>query len=361
MAKVAINGWGRIGKMNGRIIIREMLEAKGAGKESELELVAINDRISLKKAAYLFKYDSVMGKWPGSVEIDEEKSELIVDGIHIIYIPGKEPSELPWRELGIDVVIESTGIFSQEYDSKIPGQGYRSHIDAGAKKVVLSFPPKDNGAKMVVMGANDNMITKDDDCLSNASCTTNCLAPVMKVLGEKFGLVFAGMDTIHSVTASQRVTDSAGSDMRKSRSAFDNIIPTTTGGAKATGKVVIDVYGTSNITYPLKDKFDGMAFRVPTLNGSVCSVTMVVPNEVTVEEVNSTIRLFAEGSMKGIIEYTEDPIVLKDIVGNPISSIFDAGFTKVIGGRMIKFIVWYDNEWGYSNRNIMLVKKIAKM
>ena len=332
MIKVAINGFGRIGRM----------VFKAGYKDPNIEFVAINDLTDNSILAHLLKYDSVHGRFEGKVEATG--TALIIDGKEIKAYAEKDPENLPWGDLGIDVVIESTGFFlTKELASK--------HLKAGAKKVLLSAPPKGNEfIKIIVLGVNDGIYNKDeDDIISNASCTTNCLAPLVKVLNDHLKLKKGLMTTVHAYTSTQRIVDAPCKDLRRARCAAENIIPTTTGAAKAMGKVIPEVEG----------KLDGMALRVPVPDGSVVDFVCEVEKDTSIKEVNKLMKEAAEGKMKGILQYMEDPIVSRDIIGNPYSSIFDIGFTKVMGGNMIKVLAWYDNEYGYSCRMIDLVKMMS--
>jgi len=333
--KVAINGFGRIG----RAVTRILLSRKG-----ELDLVAINDLADAKSLAHLFKYDTVMGKWKGSVEVKGD--ELVIDGKGIKVLAVRNPAELPWKEMGVDIVVESTGIFRTK---ESPKGGYGDHVKAGAKKVVLTVPAKDAIEATIVLGVNDEQLTPEVSFVSNASCTTNCLAPVAKVLHEAFGIERGLMTTIHAYTNDQRVTDMIHSDLRRSRAAAMNIIPTTTGAAKAVGKVMPELNG----------KLDGFALRVPVPDGSAVDLVVELKKKVTAEEINKAVKGAAEGALKGILEYCDEPIVSSDIIGNPASSIFDALSTMVIDGNMVKVVSWYDNEWGYSNRTVDIMEKLA--
>ena len=335
--KVAINGFGRIG----RAVARILLSRKGT-----LDLVAINDLADAKSLAHMFKYDTVMGKWKGTVEVKGD--ELVIDGKRIKVVAVKNPAELPWKAMGVEIVVESTGIFTSK---ESPKGGYGDHIKAGARKVVLTVPSKDNIDATIVLGVNDKALTSDVCCVSNASCTTNCLAPVAKVLHEAFGIEKGLMTTVHAYTNDQRVADMIHSDPRRSRAAAMNIIPTTTGAAKAVGKVIPE----------LKGKLDGFALRVPVPDGSVVDLVVQLKQKVTAEAVNAAIKVAAEGAMKGILEYCDEPIVSSDIIGNPASSIFDALSTMVMDGNLVKVVSWYDNEWGYSNRTVDIMEKLAKM
>ena len=330
MVKVAINGFGRIGRMVFR-----------AGyKDKDIEFVAINDLTETKTLANLLKYDSVHGRFKGKVEAKEKA--LVVEGKEIKVFAEKEPSNLPWGSLDIDVVVESTGKFTKKED-------LQKHLNAGAKKVLLSAPAKEGDVKTIVLGVNENTMNKEDKIISNASCTTNCLAPVARVLNENFGIVSGFMTTVHAYTGDQALVDAPHKDLRRGRSAAVNMVPTTTGAAKAVGIVIPE----------LKGKLDGLAIRVPTPNGSVTDLTANLSKEVTKEEINKALKNASQKELKGILEYTEDPIVSTDIIGNPHSSIVDAGLTSVIEKRLVKVIAWYDNEWGYSLRMIDLIKLMA--
>ncbi len=335
--KVGINGFGRIG----RLVFRVMAE-----QPERFEVVAINDLGSAEQLANLLKYDSTQGRFPGKVVAKQDA--IVVNGKEIPILSEKNPANLPWGEMGVDVAIEGTGIFrANKTDEKA---GYDSHLDAGAKKVIITAPAK-GSAKTVVLGVNDGELTADDHCISNASCTTNSLAPVVKILDEKFGITKGLMVTCHGYTNDQNTLDQLHSDMRRSRAAAVNIIPTTTGAAAAVGLVLPELNG----------KLDGYALRVPVPTGSITDLTINVEKETNIEEVNEAIKAAAEGEMKGIIEYTTDPIVSTDIIHHPASSIFDSGNTKVIGGDMVKVTMWYDNEWGYSNRTCDLAEMIMKL
>ncbi len=338
--RVAINGFGRIG----RLTFRNLME-----RSKEFEVVAINDLTDNKMLAYLLKYDSIHGRYPGEVGHDAEN--LIVNGKKILAIAERDPLKLPWGKLDVDVVIESTGIFTDRATDKKPG--YDTHLQAGAKKVVLSAPAKDGADLTCVLGVNDNKLSSSLKCVSNASCTTNCLAPIAKVLHETFGIESGLMTTVHAYTNDQRVQDLPHSDPYRSRAAAQNIIPTTTGAAKAVGLVIPELEG----------KLTGIAVRVPVPTGSMVDLTANLAKEASVESINAAMKAAAEGPLKGILKYTEDPIVSTDIVHDPHSSIFAADFTQVLGkkGKLIKVISWYDNEWGYSCRTADLVAKFGKM
>lgn len=328
--KVGINGFGRIG----RLVFRRALDLGG------IEFVGINDLTDAKTLAHLLKYDSVHGRFNGEVKVDGDS--IVVNGRPIKITAVKDPAELNWSELGVDVVIESTGVFRTQ-------EACEKHIAAGAKKVILTVPAKSDIDATVVLGVNEEVITGDEKVLSNASCTTNCLAPLVKVLNDKFGVEKGLMTTVHSYTNDQRLLDLPHSDLRRSRSAAVSIIPTSTGAAKAIGKVIPELNG----------KLDGMSLRVPTPDGSITDLVAELKKEVTVEEVNAAMKEAAEGSMKGILEYTEDPIVSADIVGNEHSSIFDS-LSTMVQGNMVKVVSWYDNEYGYSCRVVDLLLKITK-
>lgn len=328
MSKIAINGFGRIG----RLTFRNLIE------NDNVEIVAINDLTATDMLAHLLKYDSAHGRFNGTVEHTE--NSLIVNGKEITVYAQRDPETLPWAELGIDVVIESTGFFRD-------AQGMGKHIKAGAKKVALSAPASGD-IKTIVLGVNDGELTADDTMVSNASCTTNCLSPMAKVLDEKFGIESGFMCTIHAYTSDQRIQDAPHSDKRRARAAAVNMIPTSTGAAKAVALVLPQ----------LKGKLDGYAMRVPTITGSATDLTVTLSKEVTAEEVNAAMKEAAEGPLKGILMYTEDPIVSSDIVGDKHSCIFDAGVTSA-KGNLVKVLGWYDNEAGYSARLANLVERLA--
>lgn len=332
--KIAINGFGRIG----RNVFKIALE------RSDIEVVGINDLTSNKVLAHLLKYDSTQGKFDGTVDFDDEG--IIVNGKKIKVSEERSPANIPWSETP-DVVIESTGVFREKESAK---GGYGDHLKNGAKKVILTVPAKDQIDNMIVLGVNDDALKADDLCVSNASCTTNCLAPVAKVLHEKFGLESGLMNTIHSYTNDQSILDAPHSDLRRARSCAVSMIPTSTGAAAAVGKVLPDLNG----------KLNGLAVRVPTPTGSVVDLVANLSKEVTVDEVNAAMKEAAEGPLKGILEYTEDPIVSCDIIHNTHSSVFDAGATMAMG-KMVKILSWYDNEWGYSCRVVDLVTKVANI
>ena len=328
--RVAINGFGRIGRTFFRAA-----QTEGVG----FEIVAINDLTDVETLAHLLKYDSIMGRFNAEVEVKE--GALVVDGKEIKILAERDPQNLPWKDLGVDVVLESTGFFTE-------GSKAKAHIEAGAKKVILSAPGK-NIDGTFVMGVNDDQYdAANHHIVSNASCTTNCLAPMAKVLNDAFGIKQGLMTTIHAYTADQRLQDAPHSDLRRARAAAVNMVPTSTGAAAAVGLVLPE----------LKGKLDGFAVRVPTITGSITDLTFTASREVTVEEVNAAIKAAAEGPMKGIIKYNENPIVSKDIEGESISTVFDAPLTKVIGDQ-VKVIAWYDNEYGYVARLVMFTNKVV--
>ncbi len=335
MIKIAINGFGRIGRMSFRAIMEN---------HPELEVVAVNDLTSAETLAYLFKYDSVHDNFPG--EVHAEGDSIVVNGKKVKIYAERDPQNLPWKELGIDIVIESTGLFKKR-------EQMMKHINAGAKKVILTVPASkaDDVDATIVMGVNDNILTKEMQLVSNASCTTNCLAPMAKVLNDKFGIKRGLMNTIHSYTNDQKILDQPHSDLRRARAAAVSIIPTSSGAAKAVGLVIPELQG----------KLDGFAMRVPTPDGSVVDLTAEMKCNVTKEEINAAIKEAAEGPMKGILQYTADPIVSIDIVDNTHSSIFDSLLTQVMDGNMVKVISWYDNEKGYSTRVSDLAAKLATL
>jgi glyceraldehyde 3-phosphate dehydrogenase len=338
MTKVAINGFGRIG----RLVFRALVDQGLLGKE--VEVVAINDLVPATNLAYLLKYDSIQGRFNGTVEAPDDDT-LVVNGQTIKSLSiRKGPDALPWKELGIDIVIESTGLFLA--DSAAQG-----HIDAGAKKVILSAPGKGDGVKTVVIGVNDDELTADHNIVSNASCTTNCLAPITKVILENFGIAEGLMTTVHSYTATQKTVDGPSpKDMKGGRTAALNIIPSTTGAAKAVGLVLPAVQG----------KITGMAFRVPTPTVSAVDLTVKTEKSTSYEEICQKMKEASEGSLKGILGYTEDEVVSSDFIHDPLSSIFDAGSGIGLSDTFFKVISWYDNEWGYSNRCVELIQKLAK-
>ncbi|HEX5970214.1 MAG TPA: type I glyceraldehyde-3-phosphate dehydrogenase [Intrasporangium sp.] len=329
--RVGINGFGRIG----RNFLRAAL-ASGA----DLEVVATNDLMDNKTLAHLLKYDSILGRFPGEVTYDE--TSITVDGKSIRVFEEREPAKIDWASVGADVIVESTGFFTDAQKAK-------AHLDSGAKKVIITAPAK-NEDITIVMGVNDDLYdAANHTIISNASCTTNCLAPMAKVMHDEFGIVKGLMTTIHAYTADQNLQDGPHRDLRRARAAALNIVPTTTGAAKAIGLVLPE----------LKGKLDGFALRVPTPTGSATDLTFESSRETTVEEVNAAVKAAAEGPLKGYLVYTEDPIVSKDIETDPASCIFDAGLTRVIGNQ-VKVVGWYDNEWGYSNRLVDIVKLVGQ-
>ncbi len=336
--RVAINGFGRIG----RLVFRIMM-----ARPDCFEVVAVNDLTDNRTLATLLKYDSTHRRYQGDVDYNDDA--LIVNGHSLKALAERNPADLPWGELGVDVVVESTGVFaSRATDSK---PGYDTHLAAGAKKVVLSQPAKDGADLTCVMGVNDDKLTAEQKCVSNASCTTNCLAPVAKVLNDCFGIEKGLMTTVHAYTNDQRLHDLPHSDLYRARSAAQNIIPTSTGAAKAVGLVIPE----------LKGKLTGIAFRVPVPTGSVVDLTVLLGKSASEEEVNQTIKDAAAGRLQGILCYTEDPIVSSDVIGDPHSSIFAADFTQIIDGNLLKVVSWYDNEWGYSCRTVDLVERMGQL
>lgn len=335
--KVGINGFGRIG----RLVFRALVDKGLLG--TEIEVVAINDLVPADNLAYLLKYDSIQGRFNGTVEAPDADT-LVVNGHTIKSLSVREgPAALPWGELGVDIVIESTGLFVE--DKKAQG-----HIDAGAKKVIISAPGKGDGVKTVVLGVNCESLSADDNIISNASCTTNCLAPMTKVVLDEFGIVEGLMTTVHSYTATQKTVDGPSmKDWKGGRSAAINIIPSTTGAAKAVGLVLPEVKG----------KLTGMAFRVPTPTVSVVDLTVKTEKKTSYEEICAKMKAASEGSLKGILGYTEDEVVSSDFIHCELSSIFDAGSGLGLSDDFFKLVSWYDNEWGYSNRCVELIQKVS--
>jgi glyceraldehyde 3-phosphate dehydrogenase len=330
--KIAINGFGRIGRMVMRV----------AKTHRHFDVVAINDLTDPKHLAYVFKYDSVHGIFPGEVRLDGDT--MVIDNDPFKVVSEKDPTKLPWGELGVDYVIESTGRFR-----KLDDLG--KHLEAGAKRVIVTVPTKDYLESTVVLGVNDHVLTKEARIISNASCTTNCAAPVALILHKAFGIKRGLLTTVHAFTADQRLVDTPHEDFRRSRHATVNIIPTSTGAARAIGRVIPELEG----------KLDGLAMRVPVPDGSVVDLTVDLQKPVTAEEVNEAVRKAAEGPLKNVLEYQEDPIVSSDIIGNTHSSIFDSQLTQVLDKTMVKVISWYDNEWGYSSRVEELIHRIAEL
>lgn len=331
--KLAINGFGRIG----RLVFRAILE-RGS---KDFDIVAVNDLTDAATLAHLFKYDSVHGRFNGTVSA--EGSDLIVNGDRFHVYSEKDPSNLPWKDLGVDVVVESTGLFTSREKAGL-------HLQAGAKKVIISAPAKGEVDATVVLGVNDSILTGKEQIVSNASCTTNCLAPMVKVLDDTFGVKKGYMTTVHAYTSDQRLHDAPHKDLRRARAGAVSIVPTTTGAARAVGLVLPH----------LKGKLDGFALRVPTPDGSLTDLTVELGRETTVAEINAAMKAASEGAMKGILEYTEDEIVSIDIVHNAHSCIFDAKSTMA-SGSLVKVVGWYDNEWGYSNRTVDLIKRLMSL
>jgi glyceraldehyde 3-phosphate dehydrogenase len=329
--RVGINGFGRIG--------RNVLRA-GLAKDTDIEWVAVNDITDNATLGHLFKYDSILGPYPGTVEVGDDG--LTVDGTKVKVLAERDPAKLPWGDLGVDVVLESTGFFTGRDDAA-------KHLEAGAKKVVISAPGK-NEDLTVVLGVNDDTYDKDrHDVISNASCTTNCLAPAAKIANDTVGITHGLMTTIHAYTADQNLQDGPHRDLRRARAAAVNLVPTSTGAAKAVGLVLPELNG----------KLHGFAVRAPVITGSVVDLTFVASRETSVDEINAAFKAASErDDLKGILKYTEDPIVSTDIVGDPHSSIFDSGLTAVMEGTLVKIVTWYDNEWGYSNRCVDIVQKL---
>lgn len=336
--KVAVNGFGRIGRLVTRIMVQQ---------PNKFKVVAVNDLFDADMLAYMFKYDSLHRRFTGTVEV--KGTSMVVNGQQIQVLNEKDPTKLPWANLGVDVVLESTGRFTtRAAEGKA---GYDTHLQAGARRVLLSAPAKDKPDATIVLGVNDDQLTSAMKCVSNASCTTNSLAPVCKVLQEKIGIVKGLMTTVHAYTNDQAILDMPYKDKRRGRAAAINTVPSTTGAAKAMGEVIPS----------LKGKLHGYALRVPVPTGSITDLTFMAARRTTVEEINQIIKAAAEGPMKGIIEYQTDPIVSSDIIGNPASSIFDANNTMVLDGDMVKVTMWYDNEWGYSNRTAELIERLARL
>jgi glyceraldehyde 3-phosphate dehydrogenase len=327
--RIAINGFGRIG----RVFLRNAIDREG------LEIVAINDVADARTLAHLLKYDSVHRAFPG--EVRAEGGAIVVNGKRIPVVSFKDPAQLPWREHQVDIVIECTGLF-------LDMESARKHLAAGARKVILSAPPKEDSIKTVVLGVNDAIISPDDVVISNASCTTNCAAPMLKVLDEQFGIEQAYITTVHSYTNDQRIHDAPHKDLRRARAAAMSIIPTSTGAAKAITRI-----------FPrLEGKIGGCGMRVPVPDGSLTDITCVLKKVPPVHEINAAFKKASETSLRGILEYTEDPIVSVDVIGNSHSVLYDAEFTSVVG-NLVKVIGWYDNEWGYSSRLVDLSLRIA--
>jgi glyceraldehyde 3-phosphate dehydrogenase len=330
--RVAINGFGRIGRSVFRVIAQR--------PESGIEIAAVNDLAHDEMAVYLLKHDTVMGEFPGPVTLED--GFLVAGGQRARLLTIADPGALPWDELEVDVVIESTGVFRTR-------EQVSQHLAAGADRVILTVPSKDELDATIVLGVNDADLDAGDRLVSNASCTTNCLAPIAKILNDSCGVRRGVMTTVHAYTNDQRLADVPHKDFRRSRAATENIIPTTTGAAKAVGKVLPALDG----------KLDGMAMRVPVPDGSTVDLVVELDRDVTADEVNAAVKAAAEGPLAGIVQYSEDPLVSTDIIGNPHSSIFDAPSTQVVGGNMVKVLSWYDNEWGYSNRVVDLIERLG--
>ena len=330
--RIAINGFGRIGRTVLRI----------AKLRKHYDVIAVNDLASPEDLAYAFKYDSIHGTWPGEVSLSG--STLTVDGDAFEVLSEPDPAKLPWKALGVDYVVESTGRF--RHLSEV-----QQHLDAGARRVLLTVPSRDPLDATVVLGVNDEVVTADARIVSNASCTTNCAAPIAKILHEAFGIRRGLLTTVHAYTSDQRLIDAPHKDLRRSRNAATNIVPTSTGAARAIGQVLPELAG----------KLDGMAMRVPVPDGSLVDLTVELESDVDVARVNDAVLAASEGALKGIVQYETAPIVSSDIIGNPHSSIFDAALTQVIDGRMVKVVAWYDNEWGYSSRMEELIARVAAL
>ncbi len=330
--RIGINGFGRIG----RLVFRRAMALGG------FEIVAINDLTDAPTLAHLLKYDSTHGRYKG--QVSAEGDTLIVDGQRIKISAERDPAAIPWGDLGVDVVVEATGVFRKR-------EQLEKHLTGGAKKVVLTVPAKDQIDNTVVLGVNCGTLTADQKIVSNASCTTNCLAPVAKVLHDNFGIEHGLMTTVHAYTNDQRILDLPHSDLRRARSAARSIIPTTTGAARAVGQVIP----------ALKGKLDGFAMRVPVEDGSVVDLTVKLVKSTTAEEINAAMKAAANGPMKGVLEYCDEPLVSVDMIGNDHSSVFDALSTTVMNGDFVKIVSWYDNEWGYSCRVVDLVKKMHEL
>ena len=330
--KIAINGFGRIGRTILRI----------AKLRDHFDVVAVNDLASADQLAYAFKYDTIHGVFPGEVTVEGER--ITIAGDQFPVLQERDPARLPWKALGVDYVVESSGVFRSL-------SALEQHLEAGAKRVVLTVPCKDPLEATLVMGVNDHVVTPEARIISNASCTTNCAAPLAKVLHETVGIKRGLLNTVHAYTSDQRLIDAPHSDKRRSRNAASNIVPSSTGAAKAIGQVLPALAG----------RLDGLAMRVPVPDGSVVDLTVEVESDTAVEEINAAMRTAAEGPMKDILAYCDEPIVSSDIIGNSHSSIFDAGLTQVMQKRMVKVISWYDNEWGYSTRVEELIGRLAEM
>ncbi|MBT4494409.1 MAG: type I glyceraldehyde-3-phosphate dehydrogenase [Gammaproteobacteria bacterium] len=330
--RIAINGFGRVGRTITRI----------AKQRNHYDVVAINDVASPDQLAYAFKYDSIHGVYPGSVKLDGNVMDI--DGDPFMVLSEPEPAKLPWAEYNVDYVIEASGRFRKTSE-------LQQHLDAGASRVIVTVPTKDDLPSTVVMGVNDHVVTKESRIISNASCTTNCAAPVVKVLNDSFGVERGLLTTVHAYTSDQRLIDSPHSDKRRSRNAATNIVPTSTGAARAIGKVLPELDG----------RLDGIAMRVPVPDGSLVDLTVQLKKSTTAEEINAAMKEAAGASLYGILEYCEDPIVSSDIIGNTHSSIFDPALTQVLDGNFVKVVSWYDNEWGYSSRVEEMIARLAEL
>ena len=332
MNNVAINGFGRIGRSILRIIVEQDLD---------INVVAINDLGDYDNLAYLFKHDSIMGVLDADISVTKDLLKINNRNINLISI--SDPSELPWKELNVEIVIESTGIFTDN-------ESLNKHINAGANRVLLTVPPKDEVDATIVLGVNDDTLTNDSRLISNASCTTNCLAPIAKVLNDNFTIQSGLMTTVHAYTNDQALAETTHKDFRRGRNATQNIIPTSTGAAKAVGMVMPE----------LKGKLDGMAMRVPVPNGSVVDLIVELDKSVTIDEINKAVKKASENELNGILSYSEVPLVSTDILGNPNSSIYDATSTEILENKHVRVVCWYDNEWGYSNRVVDLISKLIE-
>ena len=332
MNNVAINGFGRIGRSILRIIVEQDLD---------INVVAINDLGDYDNLAYLFKHDSIMGVLDADISVTKDLLKINNRNINLISI--SDPSELPWKELNVEIVIESTGIFTDN-------ESLNKHINAGANRVLLTVPPKDEIDATIVLGVNDDTLTNDSRLISNASCTTNCLAPIAKVLNDNFTIQSGLMTTVHAYTNDQALAETTHKDFRRGRNATQNIIPTSTGAAKAVGMVMPELNG----------KLDGMAMRVPVPNGSVVDLIVELDKSVTVDEINKAVKKASENELNGILSYSEVPLVSTDILGNPNSSIYDATSTEILENKHVRVVCWYDNEWGYSNRVVDLISKLIE-
>ncbi|MEX0941176.1 MAG: type I glyceraldehyde-3-phosphate dehydrogenase [Pseudomonadales bacterium] len=330
--RIAINGFGRIGRTVMRI----------AKQRRHYDVVAINDLASPEQLAYAFRYDSIHGRYPGQVKLDGDIMEI--DGDPFKVLSERDPANLPWKEFGVDYVVESSGQFRKLSQ-------LQKHLDAGARRVIVTVPTKDPLDATLVMGVNDHVVTKESTIVSNASCTTNCAAPIAKVLHEKFGIIKGLLTTVHAYTSDQRLIDAPHEDLRRSRNAATNIVPTSTGAASAIGIVLPELAG----------KIDGLAIRVPVADGSLVDMTVELATDVTVDDINKAMRAAAEGPLHGILEYCEDPIVSSDIIGNSHSSVFDPALTQVMDKRLVKVVSWYDNEFGYSTRIEELIGRLAQL